>query len=209
MDTVVALACLQEEVLEASRRDSRRTDYAHNACLGMRNVLQLPPPPGRGALVTGNQVEDHKGTNGARANPFDDKLGTLHANRRVKGLCHTCGERWSIEHKCAPTVQLHVVEEPWNMMTESDKNSQITKGEDVQPEVDLMSISREAMDGVENSRTLRLQSWIQDQEVVILVDSGSSHCFISEELAGRLEGARRCIKPVQVRVANGGLLKCA
>lgn len=42
----------------------------------------------------------------------------------------------------------------------------------------------------------------------MLVDSGSSHCFISEELACRLSGARRAIKHVQVRVANGGVLQC-
>lgn len=40
-----------------------------------------------------------------------DKVATLRAFRRAKGLCHTCGEKWSCDHRCGPTVQLHVIEE--------------------------------------------------------------------------------------------------
>lgn len=46
LDIVVALACLQEEVLETTRRDPRQPDYTHNTRAGMR--MALPPPPGRG-----------------------------------------------------------------------------------------------------------------------------------------------------------------
>lgn len=66
------------------------------------------------------------------------------------------------------------------MMTEGDKGSQKMDKEDSQSEAQLMSISKEAVLGADNSKTLRLLSVIQGQEVIMLVDSGSSHCFISE-----------------------------
>lgn len=180
-----------------------------STCPSMRTALPLPLPPGRGTPVTGGRVDDRKGPEGGRSIPFDDKLSALCAYRRAKGLCHTCGERWSREHKCASTIQLHVVEELWEMMTDGDKGSHIADGEGSQFWVDLMSISREAVNGLESSRTFRLRCIVQDQAVVGLVDSGSSHCFISKELARRLKGARQSIRPVQIRVANGGLLEGA
>jgi hypothetical protein len=41
----------------------------------------------------------------------DDKLDALKAFRRSKGLCFTCGEKWSRAHKCPAQVPLHIIEE--------------------------------------------------------------------------------------------------
>jgi hypothetical protein len=41
----------------------------------------------------------------------DDKIAALKSYRKAKGLCFTCGEKWARDHKCQPTVQLHVVQE--------------------------------------------------------------------------------------------------
>jgi hypothetical protein len=42
----------------------------------------------------------------------------------------------------------------------------------------------------------------------MLVDSGSSHTFISSALAEQLQGQTRKITPMRVKVANGGLMQC-
>lgn len=42
----------------------------------------------------------------------------------------------------------------------------------------------------------------------MLVDSGSTHSFIDEQLIGHLPGVVQLSKPVKVRVADGGLLQC-
>lgn len=206
LDTAVALACLQEEVLETTRRDPRRGDFASGARVGIRTALPLPLPPGKGIPGIGNQPDERRGSDGMRIAVMDDRLGALRAYQRVKGLCHTCGERWSQEHKCAPTVQLHVVEELWEMVDEEDWTSQKREDEASVLEADLMSISKEAVQGSEHLRTFRLLSTVQNQAVVMLVDSGSSHSFISEDFSRSLMGERQSKQPVQVRVANGGLL---
>lgn len=115
MDTTVSLACLQEEVLDTIKKDPRRGDFAPSIRIGMRTVVPLPLPPSRGASNGGNRPDERRG--------MDDKLRALRSYRRARGLCYTCGEKWSREHKCAATVQLHVVEELWDMLEESELNS--------------------------------------------------------------------------------------
>lgn len=81
LDIAIAFSCLQEEVLEMMRRDPRRADYAHSKHPGMHTPLPLPPPPGKGVPMAGNRSDDRRGMDGARATPFDDKLGALCAYR--------------------------------------------------------------------------------------------------------------------------------
>ena len=41
----------------------------------------------------------------------EDRWTQLRNYRKAKGLCFTCGEKWSKEHQCKSYVQLHVVQE--------------------------------------------------------------------------------------------------
>lgn len=43
----------------------------------------------------------------------------------------------------------------------------------------------------------------------MLVDSGSSHSFVSARFAAQLAGAETARNELQVRIANGGILRCA
>lgn len=72
----------------------------------------------------------------------------------------------------------------------------------------VMSLSKMAADGVEGLRTVRLVGRIDDQEILILVDSGSSHSFISTQAACKLQRSRTTISPMKVKVANGTVLQC-
>lgn len=208
LDTTVALACLQEEVLESTRRDPHHIDIPSRARSMLRTVLPLPPPPGKTTPMGGTRADNRKGTKGARATSFDDKLVALCAYRCAKGLRHTCGKRWSREHKCVPTVQLNVVEELLEMLRNSNTESQCAYEDDSQIEADLLAISQEALTGSKTARTMRLQGVVQGHEVIMLLDSESSHCFISEEFARLLVGNQPSLKPVQVRIVNCGMLRC-
>ncbi|KAE8780157.1 hypothetical protein D1007_46711 [Hordeum vulgare] len=53
-------------------------------------------------------------------------------------------------------------------------------------EADCCVISKEALEGAESSTMVRLHGWVQGREVLMLVDSGSSHNFICESLAAKL-----------------------
>uniref|UniRef100_A0A8R7QLF3 Uncharacterized protein n=1 Tax=Triticum urartu TaxID=4572 RepID=A0A8R7QLF3_TRIUA len=79
--------------------------------------------------------------------------------------------------QCAATVQLHVVEELLELLQAEvqDRQEQDTDSDDEQ----LMSISKMATTGETTPRTVRLLGHIEGREVLILVDSGSSHSFVS------------------------------
>lgn len=55
---------------------------------------------------------------------------------------------------------------------------------------------------------MQLKGTIGDQEVLILVDSGSSHSFISSTLASNLLGVQSLSSPVSVLVADGSSITC-
>lgn len=147
---------------------------------------------------------------------MEDKVAALRAYRKAKGLCHTCGERWSRDHKCGPTVQLHIVEELLELLADSaaDGMPEIIEpttdiGSESEPQGIVCQISRDAMIGTESVCMLRLQGLIQQYEILMLVNSGSTHSFISEKLAGKLNCKLRVVPAIQVRIADGGILHCS
>jgi hypothetical protein len=106
LDVACTLALLQEEAGEPARRkDYRKSDTTFLPKLPRgRGTLPLPPPPARPA-------EDK--TVAAKPALVDDKFATLKSFRRARGLCVRCAEKWVPGHKCAPTPQLHALQEIW------------------------------------------------------------------------------------------------
>lgn len=207
LDTAVDLARLQEEVLEAIRRESRRPETSSSSrTTNFCSATVFPVGQPRTILAAGTRSDE-------RMSRVEDKVAALHAIRKAKGLCYTCGERWSRDHKCGPTVQLHVVEELLEFRDSSskergdeEKDSAVIPNSEYEGEV--CQISKEAMQGTETSGTLRLQGLIQHNEILMLVNSGSSHSFISEGLADKWTQQRHVLSPIKVKVADGGILEC-
>lgn len=71
-----------------------------------------------------------------------------------------------------------------------------------------MAISLQAMNGTESFKTLRLRGYLNGKEVFMLIDSGSSHSFISSTVASSVTQWQSLKHPVRVQVANGATLAC-
>jgi hypothetical protein len=56
---------------------------------------------------------------------------------------------------------------------------------------------------------MRMQGKIQDAKIIMLIDSGSSHTFISEKLATQFSRILPLTSPIGVQVANGSKLAYA
>lgn len=98
--------------------------------------------------------------------------------------------------------------EPQLFLMESeqdDEENEDTKTEDADltPEITL-----HALTGWDSPTTLRLRTEIGKQSLLALVDSGSTHNFISERVAQRLRLPITPTTPFSVRVASGAPLKC-
>jgi hypothetical protein len=207
LDTVSALAQLQEEVMEPTRSEVRKPVYARGPSPA-QHPLPLPRPPAPVKFTS----EAGKGTRST-----DDKLSSLKVYRRACGLCDKCTEKWFHGHRCAPTVQLQVLEEMWELMHEPVEQSCFLRScflflrrcDSTEPDnksisQELLSVSVSAVSELSSPHTVQLQGTCQGHSISILVDSGSSLSFINTSLAAQLSGVSLMPSPVTVKLADGG-----
>lgn len=72
-----------------------------------------------------------------------------------------------------------------------------------------MSISYQALNGIDSSTSIRLRGWVQGTELLMLVDSGSTHSFVDERIGSTFIGLKHLPQPLKVQIADGGQLSCS
>lgn len=126
----------------------------------------------------------------------------------AQGLCQCCAEKWSRDHRCAEKVHLHALQELLDMFPTNDTfTDQDDQGSQAMDQL-FFTLSEAVVTDAPSPRTMCLMWLIQDKPMRILIDSRSSHTFISTQLSSQLVGVSPMEVPVQVKVANGQLLKC-
>ncbi|RVX02376.1 Retrovirus-related Pol polyprotein from transposon 297 [Vitis vinifera] len=132
--------------------------------------------------------------------------------RRAQGLCFNCNERFTPGHKCqAPQLMLlegciqedETPEEIGGVNTTREISEIEEDDNGKEPEITL-----HALTGWTVPRTMRIKAIIGAHEVVALIDSGSTHNFISDRVAETLCLPVKPTTPFTVRVANGERLSC-
>ena len=203
------LAALQEEVGDSfCRREFRCPDPPQPPKPASRGPLPLPAPL-RPAPPLPTQAADRRGVEASRAeSSLEARAAALRTYRRAMGLCYKCGEKWSRDHSCAATVQLHVVQELWELFQLDDDLPELQSDMEAPSDHLFLAISKAAVNGISAARTVRFSGSIQHIPVSILVDSGSSTSFISCQLAAQLSGVQKLQAPVPVQVADGSTLSC-
>jgi hypothetical protein len=206
LDTAYNLALLYEELGDGSNPLNTTPPYTVPA---RRALPALPPPPP--AKWVSRTVEE-KRTAESQKQSTDEKWQTLKAYRRSKGLCFVCGEKYSRDHRCKTSIQLHVVQEMIDYLQvseDSDCEQHEPELELKSGETQLMMISLAALDtSMSAPKSMQLQVMIQGQLLLFLVDSGSSSCFIDTKRAQHMSGKYPLALSVQVKVAGGALLQC-
>jgi hypothetical protein len=107
-----------------------------------------------------------------------------------------------------------MVEELWQMvslsetemLSSSEANLRLPEPEE-NIEINMM-LSQAAVKGISTPRTMRFVGHIGDIDVLALLDSGSSHTFLSIVVADQLTGVSTMKTPVNVQVANGSQITC-
>jgi hypothetical protein len=102
---------LQEEASDSYKRKAySNPDSSYNPNLMYKNPLPLPAPPLCDKPAVPLVSDDKRGVEAAHDGSSPDaKAAALCAYRRALGLCYKCSEKWSKDHRCSPTVQLHAV----------------------------------------------------------------------------------------------------
>ena len=136
--------------------------------------------------------------------------------RRKLGLCYNCDEKWHMGHKCK-SAKLFLLEEvmevepkPFGVqLVEINKDKVLLDNQDVslRSGVDPVEITLYALVGNPTSNTMRIKGWIQNHDVVSLIDSGSTHNFLDVAVLPVLHLQLDTSQILEVRVADGTVLK--
>lgn len=148
VDIVSALALLQEEKLENSRKKFGTKEHSKSGFKSF-NLVDRP------------KATKHKK---GKMKPAEDKLGSLKAYRRQNGLCFRCGEKWGPGHKCPAQISIPLVEllDALNDEALSDNLSA-----EEASEVDrVLAIGDTASQSQQKRKTVRLSGFIGNVEVL-------------------------------------------
>ena len=134
--------------------------------------------------------------------------------KRAQGLCFNCNERFTAGHRCQKP-QLLLLEAHEGNVYCGDGTDQQTWEDDhggeaaeVQEHEPKLEITLHALTGWTAPKTMRVTAKMGPHEVMVLIDSGSTHNFISNRLANKLRLPVIPTETFLVRVANGERLKC-
>jgi hypothetical protein len=206
VDAAWVLALVQEEAMESGKkREYTRVEPSFNMMV-QRSALSLTVPPKLDKLAVASLADDKSSTKVGWASTHNDKLNALKQYWRAGGLCDRCAEKWSYGHNCSSTVQLHVIQELFS----NDGCNAKTHGGDFATKTSQLCICvpEAAILGVESTMSMKSMVSIQNQSLLILLDTGSSHSLLSSKLAVNLIGLTPLQKPLTVQVANGAQIHC-
>lgn len=202
LDTAFVLAQLQEEV-GTTKRDVQKLDISLPSRSFSETALPLPPPPQQSRNFK-SEVEPI--ANVSKSQSTEDRLSTLYAYRKAKGLCYKCGLQYSRGHRCAETVSLQVVEELWQLINPSV--AEADSSSEHEGELQSMWLSQAALQGTLAPWTMKFHDTIQGMDLLVLLDSRSSHSFLSAHVAQHIQGVSPLPSQLSVQIANGDHIQC-
>jgi len=124
LDDAISMALVQEEVgISPPVRVPYNADWATSGKFTPKTAWSLPPPPPR----VEKQQAMPAATETLGVASLDTKLSVVKAYRRAMGLCYRCGEKWNKDHKCSPQVQLHLVQELWDLLPDDSDSAKPTE----------------------------------------------------------------------------------
>ena len=199
LNAAFGLAKIQEENLIASRKNTKSWGEGPKASiLGPSPMTKNDPKTSKMAIqkISPSQMED----------------------RRKKRLCYYCDDKWFMEHKCKAPKIFYMEGFP-TMGCQSGQDLQLedvcdelVSHLDLQHELDripegVAEITLYALLGSPSPSTMKVWGRINHQEMVMLIDSGSTHNFLDVALWKVLQLPISTQDCFEVKVANGAVLK--
>jgi hypothetical protein len=217
-----SLAKIQEEYLISSRKSFKPpwnpNTFQHSSGGAMGNTVKGNTSyGGRAALygqprsydlpaTVGNQQRTSIPTGNRAVVPVQKITSAQMFDRRKKGLCYSCDSKWHQGHVC-PSPKLFLIEGieeeavPTADQPTADQLPEPDPGDFFLEE--FPEISLNAITGTPTPKTMRIVGFIKNQQVVILIDSGSTHNFLDESLARTLGIHSNGQDTIRVKIANG------
>ncbi|XP_052733941.1 uncharacterized protein LOC108321488 [Vigna angularis] len=144
--------------------------------------------------TAGSKIESTSGGGGlncgVRTLPYSKYL-----KRREEGRCFHYGGPYSPGHRCAERSFKVMI-----MGADDDEEDAETMEE---AEQCCMELSVYSAEGVTQSNTMKLAGWVRERRIIVLIDSGASHNFISAHLVDELRLEKEETPPYRVCLGDG------
>jgi hypothetical protein len=127
---------------------------------------------------------------------------------KSKGLCFSCDKKYIKGHKCGENKLFYIYCEEEGQEKEQEP-SQDENIEEISFEELTPTISCNALDGIKTPPTLKIEGYIKNKKVIVLIDSGSTHNFIHYKLAKALNCFIYPTPEFQVMIVDGGTINCS
>lgn len=133
--------------------------------------------------------------------------------RKANNLCFYCGEKYDSFHleKCTKrsksqsSAQVNALAlNDLDMINEDDILNKLAIEDALA--ADFCQLFLNALAGTEGEDCIRVRALVQNQVMIVLIDSGSTHSFIDSSLVSKLHMEGVSTKPSQVKAANGETL---
>ncbi|KAK1617035.1 hypothetical protein QYE76_022552 [Lolium multiflorum] len=148
----------------------------------------------------------------APTRPFKRLTAAEQLERRRQGLCFNCDEKYAPGHTCARLFYLETVDDAdVEALTAELAAATVTEaGVTTYAPVDASAfvVSLHAMAGIKTAKTMLLPVTINGERLTALVDTGSTHNFLSSTAMRRLALQPAGAETYSVTVANGDRLTC-
>jgi hypothetical protein len=178
-------------------------EEANNALTKKTRSLQRSNPPFHSGRIPGNVPSKYFGpsrTEGVK--PLSD---SLYEQRKKLGQCFKCGDKYMPGHRCN-SKGLHMIEG-----VEGGEDEEIGEFEDNMQwtdQIDEYGLSLNALADNDTYNTIRIKGNCQGQNLIILIDSGSTYSFINESTIKALNATTSKTTLLAVTVANGNVMLC-
>jgi hypothetical protein len=103
--------------------------------------------------------------------------------RKAKGLCFNCDNKYSKAHKCGEKKLFHIDCEEEEEEEKEQEPSQDKNVEAISCEELTLTILCNALARISTPQALKIEGYIKKKNVIVLIDSGSTHNFIHYKLA--------------------------
>jgi hypothetical protein len=129
--------------------------------------------------------------------------------RKAKGLCFNCDSKYSKGHKCGEKKLFYIDCEEEEEQEHEQEPSQDENIESISSEELTPTMSCNALAGISTPQTLKIEGYIKNKKVIVLIDSGSTHNFIHYILAKDLNCFVYPTPEFQVMISDGGNINCS
>jgi hypothetical protein len=210
LDSACALALVHEEAVELVKEPRRYEPFSNRQAHRSRHTSSLSTLFKLDRPTSSSVADDRRFTEAAGAPAPDDKVRALRRWRQARGLCEKCAQKWAFGHKCSQTVQLNALQEILDLFYDEESPTSGTLSPETEDSSQLyLCLSEAAVSEKEVAMSMKMLGRIQDLDIMILLDSGSSHTFRTATVAAALSGVSLLQPSLSVQVANGARLNCS